>query len=314
MSGSATMSVGMPAANHIGDTGTLQNGRVRRMPALSRPARVLTNITYLLITIMLGYSLWVRDEGHITAESGLGYALGIAGATVTLALLTYPLRKRFRFMRNWGSVPTWFHFHMLLGIVAPALILAHSSFHFGSLNSSIALISMLLVAGSGVIGRYVYVRIHFGLYGAKATLEGLRAAVEDEGSRIGIALSFAPALRDRLFKFAAKALAPKTNVLLAAIRILFIGIRIHWVRFIAYLSLSWNLRREAKRLGWSSAVRRQTAKNTRKFIRDYLGGIRKTVQFTFYERLFALWHVLHIPLFFMLLIATSVHIVAVHMY
>lgn len=284
------------------------------MPALSRPARVLTNITYLLITIMLGYSLWVRDEGHITAESGLGYALGIAGATVTLALLTYPLRKRFRFMRNWGSVPTWFHFHMLLGVVAPALILAHSGFHFGSLNSSIAIISMLLVAGSGVIGRYVYVRIHFGLYGAKATLEGLRAAVEDEGSRIGIALSFAPALRDRLFKFAAKALAPETNVLLAGIRILFIGIRIHWVRFIAYLSLSWNLRREAKRLGWSSAVRRQTTKNTRKFIRDYLGGIRKTVQFTFYERLFGLWHVLHIPLFFMLLIATSVHIVAVHMY
>ena len=314
MSGSATMSVGIPTAQQTGKTGIPGNPRVRRTPALSRSVRVLTNVTYFLITVMLGYTLWVRGEGHITAESGLGYTLGIAGAAVTLALLTYPMRKRFRFMRSWGSVPTWFHFHMLLGIVAPALILAHSSFRFGSLNSSIALISMLLVAASGVIGRHVYVRIHFGLYGAKATLEGLRSAVEDEGSRIGMALSFAPTLRDRLFKFAAKVLAPETNVLLAATRVLLIGFRILWVRLIAYLILSWSLRREARRLGWSSTVRRQTAKNTRRFIRDYLGGIRKTVQFTFYERLFALWHVLHIPLFFMLLIATPVHIVAVHMY
>jgi hypothetical protein len=33
-----------------------------------------------------------------------------------------------------------------------------------------------------------------------------------------------------------------------------------------------------------------------------------------YERLFALWHVLHLPLFFMLLVAGIAHVIAVHLY
>jgi hypothetical protein len=33
-----------------------------------------------------------------------------------------------------------------------------------------------------------------------------------------------------------------------------------------------------------------------------------------YERLFSLWHALHIPLIFMMIIAAVIHIVAVHVY
>jgi hypothetical protein len=36
--------------------------------------------------------------------------------------------------------------------------------------------------------------------------------------------------------------------------------------------------------------------------------------FEAYERLFSLWHVLHLPLFFMLLIAGIVHVIAVNVY
>jgi len=314
MSGSAVLSVGASREHQSGETVASDGNRARAGLRLSRSNRLLTNLTYLVITFMLAYVLWVRDEGHLTAESGLGYVLGIAGVAATLVLLLYPLRKRLKFMRNWGSTATWLHFHMLLGIVAPALILAHCNFRFGSQNSSIALISMLVVAGSGVVGRYIYTRIHFGLYGARASVEQLRTIIENEESHMGRVLSFCPTLRSRLFAFGAKVLAPQTNILLDAARILLIGYRIRWVRFLMFFSLSWNLRQEARRSGWSPAQRRQTAKNTRRFIADYLASIRTTVQFTFYERLFSFWHVLHIPLFFMLLIATLVHIVAVHMY
>ena len=37
-------------------------------------------------------------------------------------------------------------------------------------------------------------------------------------------------------------------------------------------------------------------------------------EFQAYERLFSLWHALHLPLIFMLLVAAVVHIVAVHVY
>jgi len=46
----------------------------------------------------------------------------------------------------------------------------------------------------------------------------------------------------------------------------------------------------------------------------FLQRLRKVVEFNFYERMFALWHVLHLPLFFMLVIAAIVHIIAVHWY
>ena len=55
---------------------------------------------------------------------------------------------------------------------------------------------MLTVAGSGLIGRYIYARIHFGLYGRKADLgelrdsaDGLRAppGSDTSSSKIGFA-------------------------------------------------------------------------------------------------------------------------------
>jgi hypothetical protein len=33
-----------------------------------------------------------------------------------------------------------------------------------------------------------------------------------------------------------------------------------------------------------------------------------------FQALFSLWHALHMPLFFMLIIAGTVHVVAVHLY
>ena len=52
----------------------------------------------------------------------------------------------------------------------------------------------------------------------------------------------------------------------------------------------------------------------RRYIARRLQATRQVVEFEAYERLFSLWHVLHLPLFFMLLIAGVVHVVAVHVY
>ncbi len=305
-----------PATISVGALGARQRGGkdTRARPGVSLFARLSTAVIYVAIALVLGYSWLLRHEGHLTAESGLGYALGIGGVAATVLLLAYPLRKRLRALRNWGLVATWFHFHMLLGILAPVLILAHSNFRFGSLNSSVALMSMLIVAASGVIGRYIYTRIHFGLYGARATLGELQSIVSNDESHVGMALTAAPSLRDRLFGFAATALSPANHLVHAAGRILLIGIQIRWIRFVSLRILSRALKQEARRSDWSRTDYRREKRNARRFIANYLGSIRRTVQLSFYERLFALWHVLHIPLFFMLVIATAVHILAVHMY
>jgi hypothetical protein len=46
----------------------------------------------------------------------------------------------------------------------------------------------------------------------------------------------------------------------------------------------------------------------------YVAALVKEAQFSAYERLFSLWHALHIPLFVMLLLTGILHVVAVHLY
>ena len=64
---------------------------------------------------------------------------------------------------------------MLLGIFGPVLIFFHANFSLGALNSNVALFSMILVAGSGVIGRYIYTQIHTGMSGARLDVGDLLA-------------------------------------------------------------------------------------------------------------------------------------------
>ena len=46
----------------------------------------------------------------------------------------------------------------------------------------------------------------------------------------------------------------------------------------------------------------------------HFDAVRKAASLAVYERLFALWHLLHLPLFVMLVGAVVVHILAVHLY
>ena len=111
----------------------------------------------LVVALLIG---WLnRDQEYLVPDSGLGYWLGIAGASLMLLLLLYPLRKRMRSLRTFGSVVFWFRLHMALGLIGPTLILFHANFRLGSLNSNVAMFAMLLVAASGIVGRCLYRKI-----------------------------------------------------------------------------------------------------------------------------------------------------------
>ncbi len=294
--------------------GRAKRPRAHRAAPVKLFARFAGWLAYVAIFLPLWFIWQIRDEGHLTAESGLGYALGIVGVTAMLLLLTYPMRKRFRFLQRLGSVRHWFRVHMYLGVLGPVLILAHSNFRLGSLNSMVALFSMLTVAISGIAGRYFYSRIHFGLYGARATLKDLQAALEDDSGRLGEVLVLVPDLQKELLGFAARSLTPAGSLGSATGRIVSIGLRTRRARLTTTRTVTRAIKQEAARAGWSSAQRRRVTKEAKHLIANFLGTVRRTVQLSFYERLFALWHVLHIPLFYMLLIAATVHVFAVHIY
>jgi len=99
----------------------------------------------------------VRLPVHpVLRQSGtVGHFLGILGALFIILLLGYVLRKRLRFMRNWGNLNTWLEVHIWLGLAGPILVLFHAGFKFSGIVE-ISVWAMLLVVASGVIGRYFY--------------------------------------------------------------------------------------------------------------------------------------------------------------
>ena len=46
----------------------------------------------------------------------------------------------------------------------------------------------------------------------------------------------------------------------------------------------------------------------------HLAAVKKAAAFALYERLFGLWHVLHLPLFVILVLAAGIHVVAAHLF
>src|SRR5450830_1606869 len=158
-------------------------------------------VVYLVIAALILAAWRFSQMKLFDAGDDVGYWLGVAGGVTMLLLFSYPLRKHFKFTRNWGRVKWWFLVHMFLGVGGPLLILLHSTFRVGSLNAAVALYSMLAVAISGVIGRFIYARVNRGLHGEKVGLQDLQIRAGFQQDDVRSRLSFAPDVETRLTAF-----------------------------------------------------------------------------------------------------------------
>ena len=170
-------------------------------------------LVYLLLALLVWGTWRISQLGLFTPGDDTGYWLGVTGAVMMLILLSYPLRKHLRFAYGWGNIKGWFWMHIVLGILGPLFILLHSNFQTNSLNAAVALYSMLLVAGSGVAGRFIFQRVNRGLHGEQTSLQELlrRAGLDREDARSRLA--FAPEVEQRLKDFEQKELQPGQGLL-----------------------------------------------------------------------------------------------------
>lgn len=266
----------------------------------------------LVVLLLLGWNL--RDRLPVDPESGAGYWLGIIGASMMVILLIYPLRKRVRWLKVIGPTKHWFRFHMMLGLGGPLLVLYHCKFQVHAINSSVALYSMLVVAGSGIVGRYFYTRIHRGLYGKKTSLKELRAELVSSQDRSQGIAALMPNVLHELEKLSGEMQEDEITHSVGVGRSVKWPLRKHKV----HLSLYLMMRRELRAIGEKSPAlathRAKLQRSASRYISNYLKLIGQVAQFSFYERLFSLWHVFHLPLFFIMVLAAIVHVLAVHMY
>jgi hypothetical protein len=267
----------------------------------------------LFILALLYFGTHFPIARYISPQHGLGYALGIIGGSTMLLLLLYPLRKRVRWLNFMGKMQVWFRAHMVMGVLGPVLILFHSNFKTGATNSNVALACMLVVSGSGLFGRYFYTKIHHGLYGTRATLDELRSAADRLRGQ-ATTVQFLPDLVTRLNTDEVRlmSIAAKPGLNLISPIVLTV------LRTISKLRLRKYIHHELAIAARSSLTLSQHRRRLTGLANDYvarrLGAASRVATFQAYERLFSLWHVLHLPLFFMLIIAGIVHVIAVHVY
>ena len=281
---------------------------------LSAYSKTIYNLLALsLILSLVGFGFVVKEEEILTAENGLGYWLGIIGGSLMLLLVIYPIRKQLKTARFIGSVRFWFKTHMLFGVMGPIAILYHSNFSTGSLNSTVALYCMLIVASSGFIGRYFYSRIHYGLYGKKASLQDLVKTIEDDKGKLQIIYAITPELKTELSQIQVS-FAQDLSLLQSLKRFVVTGSKIRFKSIFLPSRMKRIVKAHAKEHKWSKQHTSRYLKIINRYTRHYLNTILKVYEFSIYERLFALWHTLHLPLFLMMIITGIIHVVAVHMY
>ena len=256
----------------------------------------------------------LRGDKLVDPNDGLGYWLGIVGGTLMLLLLFYPASKKSQLMQRLGLVKYWFRIHMIFGLVGPLLILYHCNFSVEAINSEVALYSMLAVAISGVVGRHFYVRIHKGLYGKRSNIEDLRKEISssvEQNQGLGAIL---PSFVSELYKISDELLGDRFTRTIAVRRSLVWTVKHFYVRAILYIRIKQELQAQAAK---SETIRENATvlrKAANQYAKSQVGLMRRVAQLSFYERLFSLWHVFHMPLFLLLVISALVHVLAVHMY
>jgi hypothetical protein len=137
---------------------------------------------YRYYTTPLGVRGYLPMHAILRPSGPVGQSLGVAGGLLMLVPFAYMLRKRFVKAKAVGNLKTLLEVHIFCGILGPVLVTYHTAFKFNGLVS-VAYWSMVLVALSGFVGRYLYVRIPRTIRGAElseADLTARAAALREE--------------------------------------------------------------------------------------------------------------------------------------
>ena len=213
-----------------------------------------------------------------------------------------------------GNIRFWFWLHVVLGVLGPLLILLHSNFRTNSLNAAVALYSMLVVAGSGVVGRFFFQRINRGLHGELTDLQTLlrKAGMDKDEARSRLA--FAPGVERRLKAFEQRE-QTITQAWVPNFRAVF------WLPILQYLTyrqcaaeLDALLPKMAASQNWSAQDLKRRSYRAKRTVDAYLNSVVGVAKFSAYSFLFSLWHVAHIPFVYVLIVTALVHVYAVHAY
>jgi len=296
----------VPAPDHV--ISPARNSRpARRSPPADRVALLALLATPLAVTAW-GIAYYaapvaerVRSPLHaLLRPSGpVGQSFGILGLALFLFMWLYPMRRSIKWLAWTGALGSWMRIHIVAGLSLPVLVAVHAGWRFDGLIG-LGYGSMLLVSLSGIVGRYLYVRIPRSQNGIELSIDesvGRRRALVTE---IAAALDRDPVLVTRALEATLEP-APARG-LLGALRRLALDDLHRWLAVRA-LRRMWSVPgRGGTRVDPGTISR--VLKLARREIA--LGQQLRMLEGT--QRLFRFWHVAHRPVAITALLAVIIHV------
>jgi len=251
---------------------------------------------------LAGRSERVRDPVHALLKPGgpVGISFGILGFALFLFMWLYPLRKKFRWLAWTGALPSWMRVHTVAGLALPGLIAVHAGWRFEGLIG-LGFLAMMLVVLSGIVGRYLYVRIPRSQAGLELTLEEASNERRAIVTRIAATTGLLPSAVEQML-----VLDPAPASRLGTGRALMLLVTSDFTRWRAVRHLT---KRFAQPGPGRKALDHGQLVEVIRLARRELTLAHQIRAFDATRRLFALWHVAHRPVAITALVAVLIHVV-----
>jgi hypothetical protein len=224
------------------------------------------------------------------------HGFGVIGSGLMIFMLIYTVRKRTKFMRRWGALSKWLDIHIYCGVMGPLLIILHTSFKVQGLVA-VSFWSMIAVALSGVLGRYLYLQIPRNVRGDELSMKEL----DDLGTQINKEIKEEISISEDELRRLEMLISPNINPDRGVLYILAWSLK-------ADLTRPFRLRKIQKRFSLAFNIPPTQMQRLIINLRRKLALNRRILLLNQIQRLFHYWHVFHKPFAIIMYIIMLIHV------
>jgi len=240
------------------------------------------------------------------------YNTGLMGGILMLLTLIYSIIKRVGYLSRRLSSTQSYYFHIICGGTGALLIVIHSSFDFRSINSNVAMFSMLFIIISGALGRYLYTQFTLLLHRLYLKVNQTEQAMYNNIAYYNC--NAAKQVNTKLSQFAQHSFKQPENIPEVMGRYFSI-ISLAIYTYTVSIRDIYKIIKSASVLGdMKKDEIRRVKKEHRRQIGNYILDVSTMGYLNLLERVFKHWRVLHVPFLYILFLTSIAHVIVVHMY
>ncbi len=235
------------------------------------------------------------DHEEMKASGQYSHGLGILGTSlVVVGVSAYSTRKRIRALWSLGKLSAWLQFHIAVCLLGPILVIFHTTFKAGGV-AAISLWTMLSVWLSGMIGRFLYVRIPRNLQGNELSGD----QVKEELMRLAADISKTTAGEELIQQIDRRfSLVKRPDSIMETISTL-----------IHLATIRRELKHAANAVIAKAHLPHGTAMRLSRATTDRVSLLQKSIVLGQIQRLFHYWHAIHLPFSVIMFITLAAHVV-----